>query len=87
MAARRNLKIIITGIVIGGIVGSALSYLLNSLFPRGPVKSLFFDALKIGFSTVTANLGFVSFSFGLYINITLLTVIFIFLTIYLLYKL
>ena len=87
MAARRKMGTIVFGIIIGGVIGSVLSYFLNNLFPRGPVKSFFFDVLKIGFSTVTVNLGFISFSFGLFINITVLTVVFIFLTIYLLYKL
>lgn len=87
MAAKRKIGIIILGIIVGGIIGSVLSYFFNNIFPRGPVKSFFFDALKIGFSTVTVNLGFIMISLGLYLNITVLTVIFIFLTIYLLYKL
>lgn len=87
MAARRNLRTIVIGIIIGGIIGSALSYLLNGLFPKGPVKAFFFNALKIGFSTVHINLGFLSLSFGLFLNITVLTIIFIFLIIYLLYRL
>lgn len=85
--ARRRTATIILGIVIGGIIGSVLSYFFNNIFPKGPVKSFFFDALKIGFSTVHINLGFLVFSFGLFLNITVLTVIFVFLTIYLLYKL
>uniref|UniRef100_A0A7V3VTU1 DUF4321 domain-containing protein n=1 Tax=candidate division WOR-3 bacterium TaxID=2052148 RepID=A0A7V3VTU1_UNCW3 len=87
MAARRNLKTIILGILLGGIIGSALSYFLGSVFPLGPVKSFFFNALKIGFSTFHLNLGFLSLSFGLFFNITVLTIVFIFLVIYLLYKL
>ncbi len=83
MAARRSLKTIILGILIGGIIGSALSYMLSGLFPKG----FFFNALKIGFSTFHLNLGFISLSFGLFLNITVLTVVFIFLIIYLLYKL
>ncbi len=84
---RRKLSNVVLGIVIGGIVGSALSYLLAGSLPRGPVKNFFFSALKVGFSTIQVNLGFFSFSLGLSINITLLTVIFIFLMVYLLYKL
>lgn len=84
--ARRKLSHVIIGIVIGGIIGSGLSYLLSGIFPRGPVKNLFFSALKVGFSAVEVNLGFFSFTLGLGINITLLTVIFIFLAVYLLHK-
>lgn len=85
--ARRRLSKVITGIIIGGILGSALSYLLAGLFPKGPVKNFFFSALKVGFSTAEVNLGFFNFSLGLSINVTLLAVIFIFLTMYILYKL
>ncbi len=85
--ARRKIGNILLGVVIGGIIGSALSYLLSGVFPKGPVKSFFFSALKVGFDTVKVNLGFFSFSLGLSINITLLTIIFIFITIYLLHKL
>lgn len=84
--ARRKLANITLGIVIGGIIGSALSYLLAMAFPKGPVKNFFFSALKVGFDTVRVNLGFFAFSIGLSLNITLLTVIFIFLAIYLLHK-
>ncbi len=87
MAAKRKLPTIILGIIIGGIIGSALSHFLGSIFPPGPVKGFFFNALKIGFSTVHINLGFITLSFGLFFNITILTIVFVFLMIYLLYKL
>ena len=85
--ARRRLGNIILGILIGGIIGSALSFLLSNIFPKGPVKAFFFSALKVGFSTIQVNLGFFNFTLGLSINITLVTVIFVFITIYLLHKL
>jgi hypothetical protein len=85
--ARRKIGNIVLGVLIGGIIGSALSYLLSGLFPKGPVKNFFFSALKVGFDTINVNLGFFSFALGLHINITILTIIFIFITIYLLYKL
>jgi hypothetical protein len=84
--ARRRLSHIIVGIIIGGIIGSALSYFLSGIFPHGPVKNLFFSALKVGFKAAEVNLGFFNFTFGLGINITLVTVIFMFLAIYLLHR-
>ncbi len=85
--ARRKISYIISGIIIGGIIGSALSYFLSGIFPKGPVKNLFFSALKVGFSAIEVNLGFFNITFGIGINITLVTVIFVFLTIYLLHRL
>lgn len=85
--AQRKLGSIILGIVIGGIIGSALSHLLTGVFPSGPVKNFFFSALKIGFSAVQLNLGFFTLTLGMTLNITLLTVIFVFIFIYLLHKL
>ncbi|UCG30267.1 MAG: hypothetical protein JSV53_12355 [candidate division WOR-3 bacterium] len=85
--ARRKLGHIIAGTIIGGIIGSALSSLLSGIFPRGPVKNFFFSALKVGFSAVEVNLGFFNFTIGLGLNITLVTIIFVFLIIYLLHKL
>ncbi len=87
MAAKRRLSTIILGIIIGGIIGSALSHFLGSIFPPGPVKNFFFNALKIGFSTVHINLGFIALSLGLFFNITILTIVFVFVLIYLLHKL
>ena len=84
--ARRKISHIVTGIIIGGIIGSALSYLLSGIFPRGPVKNLFFSALKVGFSAIEVNIGFFNFTFGLGLNVTLVTVIFVFITMYLLHK-
>ena len=85
--ARRKISHIVIGIIIGGIIGSALSYLLSGIFPKGPVKNLFFSALKVGFSAVEVNIGFFDFTFGLGLNVTLVTVIFVFITMYLLHRL
>lgn len=86
MAAKRRISTIILGIIIGGVVGSALSYVLAMAFPKGPVKNFFFSALKVGFDAVNVNLGFFSFTIGLYLNITVLTIVFIFILMYLLHK-
>jgi len=85
--ARRKISHIVIGIIIGGIIGSALSYLLSGIFPKGPVKNLFFSALKVGFSAVEVNIGFFNFTLGLGLNVTLVTVIFVFITMYLLHRL
>jgi hypothetical protein len=87
MAAKRKVGVIILGIVLGSIIGSALSFILGGVFPKGPVNSLFFNSLRVGFSTVNIDIGFIAFTLGLHINITTITIAFIFLMIYLLYKL
>ena len=83
---RKYLGRIILGILIGGIIGSALSYLLSGIFYPSPVKEFFFKAFKIGFSPFTLNLGFFTFTLGLYFYITVLTILFILLAIYVVYK-
>jgi len=87
MAAKRKVGVIILGIVLGSIIGSALSFILGGVFPKGPVNSFFFNSLRVGFSTVNIDIGFIAFTLGLHINITTITIAFIFLMIYLLYKL
>jgi hypothetical protein len=87
MAAKRKVGVIILGIVLGSIIGSALSFILGGVFPKGPVNSFFFNSLRVGFSTVNVDIGFIAFTLGLHINITTITIAFIFLMIYLLYKL
>jgi hypothetical protein len=87
MAAKRKVGVIILGIILGSIIGSALSYILSGVFPKGPVNSFFFNPLRVGFSTVNIDIGFIAFTLGLHINITTITIAFIFLMIYLLYKL
>jgi len=87
MAAKRKVGVIILGIVLGSIIGSALSFILGGVFPKGPVNSFFFNSLRVGFSTVNIDIGFIAFTLGLHINITTITIAFIFLIIYLLYKL
>ena len=86
MAAKRRISTIILGVIIGGVIGSALSYVLAMAFPRGPVKNFFFSALKVGFDAVNVNLGFFSFTIGLYLNVTFLTMVLIFILMYLLHK-
>jgi len=87
MPAKRKVGIIILGIVIGSVTGSALSYILGSIFPKGPINSLLFKALRVGFSTVNIDIGFIAFTLGFHLSISLITIIFIFLMIYLLFKL
>lgn len=84
--ARRKFGHVLIGIIVGGIIGSALSSLLSGIFPKGPVKNFFFSALRVGFSAVEVDLGFFNFTVGLGLNITLVTVIFVFLAVYLLHR-
>ena len=84
--AQRRAGAIIIGLVLGGIVGAALSYFLGKVFYPGPVSNFFFKPWAIGFSPFTLNLGFFTFTLGLSFSITAFTVLIILLAMYLLYK-
>ena len=85
--SRRRTGVILLAIVIGGIVGSGLSFLLGNIFPPGPVRDFFFKTLKVGFSDLAINLGFIGFQLGLFIHVSIMTIVAVFVTIYLLYRL
>lgn len=87
MMGRRKTGIILLAIIVGGIIGSGLSFLLGNIFPDGPVRDFFFKTLKVGFSDLNINLGFIGFQFGFFIQVSIMTIVAVFVTIYLLYRL
>ncbi len=69
---------IITGAVIGGLLGSILAHIL----PLGVVKTLFQKSVTVGFDPVRVNLYIISLTFGLKLYINFLSAIGIFIAIY-----
>lgn len=84
---RRSVGIIIVMIIVSAVVGSALSHILSSIFPTGPVYNLLCKVFPFGIPQFMLNLGFLTLSFGITLSISGLTVLFIILAIILLYRL
>jgi hypothetical protein len=84
---RRSIGIVILMIIVGAIIGSGLAYALAGIFPTGPVQKLLFQVFEIGIKQFTLNLGFLTFTFGINLAITGLTVLFVILALIILYRL
>ncbi len=84
---KRGIGLIIILILTGGILGSGLSQYLARLFPEGPVKNFFFQALKFGLENLRLNLGFLHLVFGFTFNLTAFSAIFTLFLLYLFMKL
>lgn len=76
----------VLAIIIGAIIGSATTYIIGGLFPAGPVRTFFFKSIRIGFSGLKLSLGFLSIDLSLWFSISLITIIVVFVVIYLLRK-
>ena len=81
---RKNPWIFVFIIILGAIVGSGIGHVLGIILPQGAVKTVFLKALSVGIPTFTLNLAIINLTFGLTLNINLVTVIFIVLLAYLL---
>ncbi len=84
---RRTFANLFLSLVTGAVVGDVIGDVLRVVIPNGPIKKLFLNYARIGFSPVTIDLSVVQFTFGFYFQINLMGVIFIFLMIYIFYKL
>jgi len=82
----RSTGLLVLLVLVAGVLGSVLSHFLGGVFPSGPVRDFFFKALSIGIPTFTADLGFVSLTFGLAFSITSFAVILIGLAVYIWFK-
>ncbi len=87
MLMRRTAANLFLSLVIGAVVGNVIGDVLRILLPSGPIKRLFLDYARLGFSPFTLDFSFVKFTFGFFFQINLMGVIFIFLMIYIFYRL
>ena len=83
---RRGRGLLILSILIGAVIGSAITYIFGGLFPSGPVRSFFFKSLSIGFDGLKISLGFLIFTLSLWFKISIMTIISVFVVVYLLRK-
>jgi uncharacterized membrane protein len=85
-AGGRSVGLLVLAVVVAGIVGSVVSYLMAGVFPHGPVRDFFFKSLAIGIPTFTLNLGFATLTLGLSFAVTTVAVLLVVLAVYLWYK-
>ncbi len=91
----QNIKVINTksskafwlALIIGAVAGTGINELVNWLVPDSQVKALLVKYIAFGFSPTEINLILIKFTFGLYIQFSLITVLTILLMLWILYKL
>lgn len=81
---RKNPWIFVFIIILGAIVGSGLGHIMGIVLPQGAVKTVFLKALSVGIPEFHLNLAIINLTFGLTLNINLVTIIVIVLMSYLL---
>ncbi len=86
-AGGRSIGLLVLAVIVAGVLGSALSYVMSSVFPAGPVKSFFFAAKEIGVGPVELDLAFIRLTLGVALSVNVLAVVLVALAVYLWYKL
>ncbi|MCK4233481.1 DUF4321 domain-containing protein [candidate division WOR-3 bacterium] len=81
---KRTPWIFIFIIILGAITGSALGHILGIILPEGAVKKVFLESLSVGIPTIILDIAIIKLTFGLTLNINLVTIIVIILMAYLL---
>ncbi|MDE3019725.1 MAG: DUF4321 domain-containing protein [Nitrospirota bacterium] len=70
-------------ILLGGLLGGVLGEILRVIAPQGTIQTLFSKAPHIGIPNLTVDLFLLTFTFGFTLKINLLTILGVFLGIYL----
>ena len=84
---RRTTGKVITAIILGTLVGDLIGKIIEMLLPESPLRQLLITHVDIGINHFEVNLLIIDFGFKLIISFNLLSIIFMFLMIYLLHKL
>lgn len=85
-AGGRSIGLLVLAVVVAGVLGSALSYVLSSVFPEGPVRNFFFAAKPVGLGPFELDLAFIKLTLGLALSVNVLAVVLIALAVYIWYK-
>lgn len=85
-AGGRSVGLLVLGVVVAGVLGSAISHLVALVFPAGPVRSFFFAAKDVSIGPLELDLAFARLTFGVGLSINLLAVVLIAVVLYLWYK-
>ena len=84
---KKNFKFIFFVLLIGMLVGTMISLLISFFLPEGVVKNFFLLSKSIGFGATENNwveLGFIRFKLGLFFDISIVSIIGLFVSWYLL---
>ena len=82
MYKKNNYYYILLIIICGSLISSSFGLIISSVFPLGVVKDFFLLSKIIGWEPFTIDLFIIKFTTGLYINISVLSSIGMFISWY-----
>ena len=85
-AGGRSIGLLVLAVVVAGVIGSALSYVLSSVFPEGPVRNFFFSARSVALGPLELDLAFIKLTLAVALSVNVLAIVLVALAIYLWYK-
>ncbi len=74
---RRELTFIITALILAAVLGGVVGDVLGTFLPDGAAKTVFSNAVQIGFSPVNVDLWAISMTFGLKFKINFMSLLFV----------
>ena len=87
MVWRKRYTLLLWGFIIGVVAGDIIGHILKRTLPDSPVKALVLNSVYVGFTPFTVDLIVVKFTLGLSFAFNLFVVIFVFVALYIFYKL
>jgi hypothetical protein len=85
-AGGRSIGLLVLAVLIAGVLGSALSYILSSVFPVGPVREFFFAAKPVAVGPFDLDLVFIRLTLGVALSVNVLAIVLVALAVYVWYK-
>ena len=75
MLHKKNYHFILLLIICGAIISSAFGLIISFILPDGVVKEFFLLSKMIGWDPLIIDLFIINLNFGMYINISVLSII------------